>query len=251
MRLVLIIIFGLISTYSISQELKTKKKTILNYQEIYTIDKKTKLKQGNYIRINKLTKDTLVKGHYFNDNKVNIWKYFRENNEVFLEYDYENEKTLYVNIDSTKVDSIQIRKENEFILSKVDVSPFYIGSENKIKTIILQNFQLPKSIFKKELSGMSVASFVITKTGETQDIVIESSYNTEINPAILKSIESLNGKWIPAEVDGNKVDSKMYIVYNIKLTRDVKYEPESKLKDKADLLVINLIYFGVDRERKI
>jgi len=250
MRLLLLTILILISNNTVAQELRTKKTSSFNFQEIFTIDKKSKLKQGNYVKLDKNSNDTLVKGYFNDDKKVNVWTYFEKNNRIYLKYDYDRNVAMPINIASTKVDSIQIRTGDIFTLTRVDSSPLFIGYKGEFKSLIFQNFKAPASLFEKKLTGMSMASFVANKLGQIQDISIEISLSDDLDFAIEKSIESINRKWIPAKLDDNSVDSKIYVVYNIILTRDPKYKHESLFKDKPDLVVIDVIFFEVEREKK-
>lgn len=251
MKLTIIIFLSLTCTNTIAQELKTKKKSSYNFEEIYTIDKKTKLKHGFYVKLNKNPKDTLVKGYYSNEEKVNLWTFYGKNNSIYMQYNYDNDVVKLSKDVSITVDSIQIRKGNAFRLSKVDTPPLFIGCEDEIKTILRENFQAPTSLFENEVSGMSMVSFVVNKTGQIQDISIESSFSNDLGPAIVKSIESTNHQWIPAKLDGNPMVSKMYIIYDIILTEDADYKHHSRFQDKPDLVVIDLIYLGIVREIKV
>lgn len=49
-----------------SQELETKKVTTANFKEIFTVNKSTKLESGNYLKIDRQNKDTLISGTYTN-----------------------------------------------------------------------------------------------------------------------------------------------------------------------------------------
>ena len=56
-----ILLACLICTSMVGQDLKKKKKSGKNYQELYTVDKHSKERQGYYLKIDKISKDTLVK----------------------------------------------------------------------------------------------------------------------------------------------------------------------------------------------
>ena len=47
-----------------SQELETKNITKSNFKEIFTVNKATQLESGNYLKIDKKSKDTLISGTY-------------------------------------------------------------------------------------------------------------------------------------------------------------------------------------------
>ena len=247
MKFILIILI-LTCINAIGQNLKTKKKSSTYYKEIFSFDKKTKQKQGLYFKIRKSNKDTLIKGFFKDDKKVGIWKFFDKDNTLYFAYDYnQNITTLEDSFKST--DSVHVKTNNEFKLTKVDNPALYIGFKDEVKTIIKETFNPPTSLFQKEESGFTIASFEINKTGEIQNISIESSNNINIEKAIKKSIQKIKNKWIPASINSKPVVSKIYAIYNISLTRNSNYQPQKTFIEKPNVIVLNFNYLGVSRQK--
>ena len=77
MKITYFVLILFLSLNGFSQELKSKKMVTNQFVETFTVDKKSKLKNGNYLKISAITKDTLATGNYRDDLKTGIWKYFR------------------------------------------------------------------------------------------------------------------------------------------------------------------------------
>jgi hypothetical protein len=240
MKFTLLTILISISLTSYSQERKTKKIRTDSYIEIFTVDKNTNEKDGEYIKINKSTKDTLIYGNYKNDNKVGIWKYYSKNNRLFIAFDYEKKVLNQLPHKVAVVDSFPIRKDTSFYLSKVDSPPIYLGYENELHDILKQNALVPAEVCEKGISGTSLASFIVNCRGKIADIEIENSLSPELDKNIINTINKINGDWIPSKANGEIVDSKIYVLYNISpmVTTTTYFE-------KPYLLVVNLIYIGI------
>ena len=77
MKITYFVLLLFLSLNGYSHELKAKKMVTNQFVETFTVDKKSKLKNGNYLKISAMTKDTLATGNYRDDLKTGIWKYFR------------------------------------------------------------------------------------------------------------------------------------------------------------------------------
>jgi hypothetical protein len=69
---------------------------------------------------------------------------------------------------------------------------------------------------KAKTCGISIvlAKFVVDTNGNVKDLVfLKSTSSPDIFKAILTTvIESTNGKWVPAKINGNAVDSKPFVL---------------------------------------
>jgi len=85
------------------------------------------MKNGDYLKINVDTKDTLISGVYQDDLRKGIWKYYSIGNKPWIVYDYENKSFNLLPSEIVKMDSFLIRKDTSFVDEKVDAPPFYLG----------------------------------------------------------------------------------------------------------------------------
>jgi hypothetical protein len=230
---------------SFSQERKIKTKKSDYYIEIYSINKETKKKDGDYIKINKSTKDTLIIGYYKNDTKVGKWKFNKSHNRNYIIYDYDSAVFCLKPRKIEKIDSFYIKKDTAFILTKVDSPPIYISYDSEIKDILRQSSSIPIDIAEKNIEGTSMASILIDKNGEISNIQIEKSLSKGLDKNIIATLKLINGDWKPAILNGLPVESKVYFLYNIsQLVILTKYIEEPYL------YVIDLINYGVINSTK-
>ena len=250
MRVNWFLIFILISCQGISQELKKKKKTNDFYKEVFFVVKKTKVKHGDYFKINLKTKDTLVKGVYAHGKKVKTWYYYGAHNKKYLEYNYDKGQAGYISDKVKKIDSFTIFDGKAYVLSKVDAPPIYLGYEDEILEVLTQNFNPPPIVFKKGLSGVSVASFIINKKGQIQDIILESVIDKALEPSFLKAFKGIDGSWIPAKRDGQTINSKMLILFSIKFIKNLNSDHGLPFVKKPHFKVVEIVFYGVPRSSK-
>jgi hypothetical protein len=224
-RVSLTIILFAFSHLIFSQELKQKEvKNADGFIEIYSFNKKTKQKEGKYIKIEKLTNDTIVKGFYNNGIRCGIWNYLwiidSNNERIYLKYNFN--ENIFVEIPDyyRSIDSFYIRNEAEVILSKVDIPPIHLGYCNEIETLLQKNVIIPGELLMRRVSGVTIASFIIDKTGHLKNAKIEKSIDItnsrEMNFSLLNAIEKLDdGNGISSKVNSIPVDSQFYILFYI------------------------------------
>lgn len=205
-------VFGY-QTYS--QEFKIKKKTSRFTKEIYQIDKKNKTKSGFYYKISTTSKDTLVIGNYLNDEKTGLWTYNKMNGEKYIEYNYNSKTITALYSEVLESDSTYIIRDNEFVLDKVDNPQIYLGFENEATFQIAASIKLPFDIVKNDITGRSLASFVVDENGKMRDLKIELSLSKELDKKILVEIKKLDGDWIPASKNGKAISSKVMFIVDV------------------------------------
>jgi tetratricopeptide (TPR) repeat protein len=100
-----------------------------------------------------------------------------------------------------------------------------------------RNSRYPSDALKSESQGDVIFSFVITKEGKMENILMVSPLNPGISPSAFNAINQLDKNWAPAKVNGNPIDKKYTIVYryrfyvNVK-PDDLKSEAEGYVKKK-------------------
>ena len=115
-----------------SQELELKKVITPNFREIFTVDKTTQLESGNYLKIDKKSKDTLISGTYINGVKSGIWRYFSKDNHLWMSYNFDLKAFVLIPEEISKIDSFAIKNGDSFSYEKVDFPPVYLGFKNEV-----------------------------------------------------------------------------------------------------------------------
>jgi len=246
----LIILLCLTSVNALGQTLKKKKNTGTFFEEIYTIDKSTKEKQGYYLKTGKSTQDTLAFGSYEQGKKSGIWSFRGRNNSLFMNYDYDQKKLVAYHGTTYEQDSIQVKIDGAYKVSKVDHPPRYIGFKNEISRVLKYTIRPPASVFEEGKAGMVLASFEVSEFGEATNLLIESSYNLKLIEPIKKSIAAFKNDWIPAAINGTPITAKMYLIFNFDFVAGYEVENKSKFDERADLIVVDMIYMGMARGQK-
>ena len=111
--------------------MKTKTRITDDFIETFTFNKESKMKNGDYLKINVDTKDTLISGVYQDDLRKGIWKYYSIGNKPWIVYDYENKSFNLLPSEIVKMDSFLIRKDTSFVDEKVDAPLFILGKRMK------------------------------------------------------------------------------------------------------------------------
>jgi len=235
----------LTSVNALGQTLKKKKNTGTFFEEIYTIDKSTKEKQGSYLKTGKGTQDTLAFGSYEQGKKSGIWSFRGRNNSQYMQYDYDQKKLVAYFGTTYAKDSIQVKLGGGFKVSKVDYPPRYIGFKKEISRALKYTIRPPASVFEEGEAGMVLASFEVSELGEAMNFSIESSYNNKLVEPIKSAIADFKKDWMPAAINGTPVTAKMYLIFDFDFVPGYEVENESQFEERADLIVVQMIYMGM------
>lgn len=114
---------------------------------------------------------------------------------------------------------------NEKIHDISDIPPILEGCEDKLctekelYTFIYSMIKYPSWALRRQMSGIVVLQFVVTKSGQIANIEIVQDPGFDMGKAAkdaLSSMNELNIKWIPGKKNGEKV--------NVKYTLPVKFQ---------------------------
>jgi len=227
---------------SYAQELKTKKILTGNFQEIFTIDKKSKLKNGEYLKLDIKSRDTLVSGTFRDDQKTGTWKYNGKESKPWITYDYDKKILNPISEEITEIDSFMIKKDNVFVSEKVDAPPVYLGFKDELKNTFAMNVKIPVTIMTGQLSVVSIASFTVGKNGKMKDFEVAQTLSDEVDSNIRNVLKKLDGEWVPAIYKGQPVESIVFVVFEIK-----NKEAPSVMPMILNAIEVRLNYFGVKR----
>jgi len=229
-----------------NQDKKIKKVKSDKFIEVFTINKINKLKDGVYYKIKRESEDTLIIGDYKDDKKVGLWKYKDLNKKDYIIYNYDSFKLEYISNSLKSIDTFYIKSDSSFVLGKVDSPPIYLGYENEIKELLNNNTLPTIDIMEKSISSVSIATFIVDKFGNLINIQIERSISKEFDKNILKSIRLICGSWIPAKLNGNNIDTKIYVMFQVSNSFTPKYYP-----NKPYIIPVLLSYYGVQRSERV
>lgn len=228
-----------------SQELETKNITKSNFKEIFTVNKATRLESGNYLKIDKKSKDTLISGTYNNGVKSGIWRYFSKGNQHWMTYNFDQKKFEKLPEEISRIDSFIVKKDDSFLYEKVDSPPVYLGFKDEVEQVAIANFDIPKTIMEKRLSGISIASFVVDGNGKMKDFNRVMVFTPEVMTQMEQTFNRIKGDWAPAKVNGKSVESQVLLVYEIKPSGSKNLFP-----DDPKSIVAHFQYSGVTETKR-
>jgi len=238
MRLLCFLILFLVCFTVYSQTTETKKVTSGIFKEIYSVEKKTKVKSGTYVKIDKLSKDTLIVGLYQNNQRSGVWKYFSEGNKLWMSYDFDKKAFALIPDEIKKITQFNVSNGSEYTEQKVDNPPIYLASKKEIEFQISSEIIPTADIVVDSKSGLCIARFVIDKTGHLKDIVPEVMISDAIFPQIKSIMEDLKEPWIPAKMNGQEVDSQYILVL------DIKPDGKPLFEDNPKCIVVHYNYLS-------
>jgi hypothetical protein len=94
-------------------------------------------------------------------------------------------------------------------MEKSSKNPEFPGGHQAFVKKILSNFRTPLLSKLNISSAKAIATFVVEKDGSMGSIKIESSENEIVKKEFLKALQSINTKWIPGEINGEKTSTRM------------------------------------------
>ncbi|MCK4662682.1 MAG: hypothetical protein KAT68_07445 [Bacteroidales bacterium] len=234
--LLFIIILTCNILYVSGQTLKKKKIVNSGIIEKYTVNAQTNEFEGYYIKILKSTRDTLSQGYYEKNKRIGEWIFNYKS--LHFKYNYTNNDFEPLNNAFYEADSFYIKTGNLFTLTKVNRPAIYLDSDVEMRMFLAKDIQISKDIINNGIEDYAVASIIVDTLGNFKFNRIEKSISSSFDQNIRNTIEKMNGSFIPAEVNGKVVESKIYIVFNV-------YFMEPKMEFELELYraVINYVYY--------
>ena len=107
---------------------------------------------------------------------------------------------------------------------------------------VAANTKLPVDVLVNGLLGKTLVSFIIDKTGKMNGFRVEASFHKDLNPEVLNACKLIDGTWLPAKVNGEPVDSKLFVIVDV-LPPNVA----SQYQDSPNIMLVQISYFGVKR----
>ena len=104
----------------------------------------------------------------------------------------------------------RVKNENTAVASKVINPTFNGGSIHDFALWVNSQGVTPRSFATSGISKVVLVEFVVTEDGSVVDIRPVFGSNSELNDAAVKAV-SKSPKWIPAELDGQKVKVRMTV----------------------------------------
>jgi TonB family protein len=147
-------------------------------------------------------------GYYHQDKKVGIWRSYKNDGQLQMEYDFTNKKLISNNPDPQDADTTNLYKvvnKTDFKMSVLDQPPVYIDGDAMLKTIIMINLRYPQQARQSETQGTVVVGFIVNEDGHVSDYKIIRPAGHGLDEAALDAVKHVTGDWLPGVLNGKPV----------------------------------------------
>ncbi len=147
------------------------------------------------------------KGLLLNGYKTGVWQYY-ENNRLIIKVDYSTGKLIYLTKDTSRY---VIKTEKGWKLSKLDIYPHYLGSDEEILRIVADNLRYPEKAKRESVIGTVLLSFEINLLGKVDSVRIIHDIGGGCGKEVLRVFRMLPNYWLVAR-KGEKKYIARYIL---------------------------------------
>ena len=180
-------------------------------------------------------KGTLVDGY-----KEGLWSYY-DNDTLKIQIDYTKRKLMFLAKDTSEY---AILTDNGWEMSKLDVYPHYIGSNNEIEKIFYSNLSYPIRAARKKIRGTVLLGFEINLQGKVENVEIIKDIGYGCGDSVLETFKKVPNYWLVAQ-KGNKQYKSRYIIpvhfriskkngAKLSIIKDTKKELKKLVKAKEE-----------------
>jgi len=147
-------------------------------------------------------------GNYKENQKVGVWKYNDYKGEMLHSYNYDT-KTLLYSRECGNDKEYEVILDGESVWIKLDCPPEMIGGITNLSIDIANTYFMSKKDNKNSVGGIHAnISILIKKDGTVGDMKSNDSFlNSEYISILEEKINNTKGEWLPAELNGEKVDA--------------------------------------------
>lgn len=101
----------------------------------------------------------------------------------------------------------EIDNEPVYNMALVDRQPEFRGGASEMYKWLGKNIKYPAEAKKEGIRGKVIVDFVITKTGETDEVCVVRSLHPALDQEAMRVIKAMPA-WIPAQKGGQQVNVK-------------------------------------------
>jgi len=140
------------------------------------------------------------KGLLLNGYKTGVWQYY-DNNRLIFKVDYSTGKLLYLAKDTSRY---VIKTDKGWKLSKLDIYPHYLGSDDEILRTVAVNLRYPEKARRKSIIGTVLLSFEINLQGKADSARIIHDIGGGCGKEVLRVFHLVPNYWLVARKGGKK-----------------------------------------------
>lgn len=156
------------------------------------------------------------------------------NEENCLKYNFVNEKAYQNQLTLTTFDVLYINENDTIYKASEKIHPKFLGDKSFYDFC---SEKIPEKSAVMSTNSLFVSTFIVTKDGEISDIQILENINNRFERQFLKALDKSKKLWIPAEVNGKKVDVQMSMEF--KFISSNKFLPMYDFSKKGKTALYN------------
>ncbi len=153
-------------------------------------------------------KNEYEKGILENGFKTGIWEYYDSLGILELSVDYSNATLVYIAPDTT---DYVIFENNEWVKSKVDIPPRYIGSTVEFYKLLNDYIDYPAQARYRDVVGCVCVLFEIDTLGKSGNYEIVQDIGAECGDELIRVLKLVPNYWLVATKNGKIYKSRFII----------------------------------------
>lgn len=134
------------------------------------------------------------KGLLLNGYKTGVWQYY-ENNRLIIKVDYSTGKLEYLAKDTSRY---VIKTDKGWKLSRLDIYPHYLGSDEEILKIVAMNLRYPEKARRRSVAGTVLLSFEVNLQGKADSARIIHDIGGGCGKEVLRVFRLVPNYWLVA-----------------------------------------------------
>jgi hypothetical protein len=217
-RLLFVLLITLTNFLSYAQAIRQQKKTLpdgskLVYQTI----------NGEMNGLYTIENDdfTLLRGNYVNNKRVGNWYIFNKDNTLYARFNYDVNKTVFIESKSLVLAVINIKVEDELIRNNASVCFPLISLEQYYPIMArIAEYTIPKKDIDN-LSGLPVSIIALVDENGNASYKINYEIKGKFNSYdLLVDNEPFKIDWVPAKYEGKNYPSEFSIKIKLNLVEE-------------------------------
>jgi len=111
------------------------------------------------------------------------------------------------------------RADKVYAVSECDVRPQFFHSNERhfLQSWVYKYLKYPSKAIEEKIQGQVLMSFIVEKDGSVTNVTVEHGVDQLLDDEAVRVIE-VSPKWIPGQIKGNKVRTKIVIPVEFRLT---------------------------------
>jgi len=140
--------------------------------------------------------------------KKGVWEYYDKTDELSLKINYDNGKLIYLIPDTSEY---VIKKNFEWVKSKLDIQPRYLGSMAEFNKILMQNINYPATARRMKTEGTFYFVFEIDTTGKAVNLDVKNDIGETCAQEALHAFKKIPNLWLSAQKGREKFYSRFAV----------------------------------------